>query len=135
MKAAADQKGIEMNIEIPDNKFVYADKHMLSAILRNLISNAIKYTYSGGRISVSALNNENEWVFTVKDSGLGMSPEVYKNIFEIGAHQSELGTEKEQGTGLGLILCKEFVERHQGKIWVESDIRVGSTFNFSIPIS
>jgi PAS domain S-box-containing protein len=135
MKAAADQKGIEMNIEIPDSKFVYADKHMLSAILRNLISNAIKYTYSGGRISVSALNNENEWVFTVKDSGLGMSPEVYKNIFEIGAHQSELGTEKEQGTGLGLILCKEFVERHQGKIWVESDIRVGSTFSFSIPIS
>jgi PAS domain S-box-containing protein len=133
LQVTAEQKGIEVNIEIPGNGIVYSDKNMLSTILRNLISNAVKYTYSGGRINISAEKNETEWLFKVKDNGLGMPPEVYKNIFEIGAHHSELGTEKEEGSGLGLILCKEFVERHHGKIWVESKLREGSTFSFTIP--
>jgi signal transduction histidine kinase len=107
---------------------------MLSAILRNLISNAIKYTYSGGRIQLSAEKTATEWIFKIKDNGVGMLPEVYESIFEIGTHRSELGTEKEQGTGLGLILCKEFVERHRGKIGVESNIREGSSFQFTIPV-
>jgi PAS domain S-box-containing protein len=133
LQPAADHKSIQLNIEIPEKGIIYADKHLFTAILRNLISNAIKYTYSGGRINIEAFKEDTEWIFTVKDNGLGMLPEVYKSIFEIGMHQSELGTEKEQGTGLGLILCKEFVELHQGKIWVESHIREGSTFSFSIP--
>jgi PAS domain S-box-containing protein len=134
LKVMAEQKGIEIIIDIPNDSVVYADKPMFSTILRNLISNAIKYTYSGGRINISALQSKTEWTFKVKDNGLGMSPDVSKNIFTIGTHLSELGTEKEQGTGLGLILCKEFVDYHQGEIWVESNIREGSTFSFSIPL-
>ena len=134
LQVTADQKGIEINVEMPNNGNVYSDKNMLSTILRNLISNAIKYTYPGGRINISAEKSDTAWLFKVKDNGLGMHPEVYMNIFEIGTHHSELGTEKEQGTGLGLILCKEFVESHHGKIWVESNIREGSTFSFTIPI-
>lgn len=132
MKVAADQKGIEMIIET-EKGMILADMHMLSAILRNLISNAIKYTYSGGRVHLKAIKTEKEWLFSVKDNGTGMLPDVSEHIFEIGNHQSELGTEKEQGTGLGLLLCKEFVERHHGLIWVESNIREGSNFCFSIP--
>ncbi len=134
LKAMADQKGIEINFDVPDNGLVYADKQMIHTILRNLISNAIKYTYSGGRINITVAKNNTDWIFSVKDNGLGMASEISQNIFKIGAHQSELGTEKEQGTGLGLILCKEFVDHHQGKIWVESNIREGSTFSFSIPL-
>jgi signal transduction histidine kinase len=134
LQVTADQKGIELNIEVPSDNVIFADKHMLSAILRNLISNAIKYTYSGGRIQLSAEKTATEWIFKIKDNGVGMLPEVYESIFEIGTHRSELGTEKEQGTGLGLILCKEFVERHRGKIGVESNIREGSSFQFTIPV-
>ena len=133
LQVNAEQKGIEINVELPSSVNIYSDKNMLSTILRNLISNAIKYTYPGGRINIYAEKMDTEWLFKVKDNGLGMKPEVYKNIFEIGVHHSELGTEKEQGTGLGLILCKEFVESHRGKIWVESNIREGSTFSFTIP--
>ncbi len=134
LQVAADQKGIELNAEIPGDSKIFADKYMLSAILRNLISNAIKYTYSGGRIKLSAEKTDNEWIFKVKDNGVGMQPEVYESIFNIGTHKSELGTEKEQGTGLGLILCKEFIEKHRGKIGVQSNIREGSTFRFTIPL-
>jgi PAS domain S-box-containing protein len=134
LKVTADQKGIELNTEIPGDSIIFADTHMLSAILRNLISNAIKYTYSGGRIKLSAEKTATEWIFIVWDNGVGMQPEVYESIFDIGTHKSELGTEKEQGTGLGLILCKEFVERHRGKIGVQSNIREGSTFRFTIPL-
>jgi PAS domain S-box-containing protein len=134
LQVTADQKGIELEIEVPSDSTLFADKHMFSAILRNLISNAIKYSYSGGQIKFFAEKKSLEWVFVVKDNGVGMEPEVSENIFEIGTHISEPGTEKEQGTGLGLILCKEFVERQHGKIWVESNIREGSTFSFTIPI-
>lgn len=134
LQVTAEQKGIEMHIELLEDGIVCADKNMLSAILRNLISNAIKYTYSGGRIKISVEKIDTAWLFKIKDNGKGMPQEVCENIFEIGTHQSEMGTENEQGTGLGLILCKEFVDKHQGKIWVDSNIREGSTFSFTIPI-
>lgn len=132
--SSAQQKGIELQLNIPINTSVYADKYMLRTIFRNIISNAIKYTYPGGIIKVSVENKQSDWQFKVMDNGVGMEPAVCENIFIIGAHKSEAGTQKEQGTGLGLILCKEFVERNAGKIWVESKLGEGSSFFFTLPI-
>lgn len=132
-KETAGQKGIEMKIAIPQEGQIMADKHMLSTILRNLVANAIKYTYPGGFLQITAEQKENEWSFQVKDNGVGMDAELSQQIFQIGAHKSEAGTQKEQGTGLGLILCKEFVEKHGGRIWVDSKPDVGTVFGFNIP--
>lgn len=132
---SAQQKGIELQINIPMNTLVFADKYMLRTIFRNIISNAIKYTYPGGIIKILVENQQTNWLFKIIDNGVGMEPEVCDNIFIIGAHKSETGTQKEQGTGLGLILCKEFVERNAGKIWVESKPGEGSCFFFTLPIN
>jgi two-component system, sensor histidine kinase and response regulator len=132
-KETAEQKGIEMKLELASNGQITADKYMLSTILRNLISNAIKYTYSGGFIQITAEEKEKEWLFQIQDNGVGMEPAISAQIFTLGTHKSEAGTQKEQGTGLGLILSKEFVEKHDGKIWVDSKPGVGSVFGFSIP--
>ena len=131
-KETAEQKGIEMKMELFNKGMITADKYMLSTILRNLISNAIKYTYSGGLIQISAEEKEKEWLFQIQDNGVGMEPAISAQIFTLGTHKSEAGTQKEQGTGLGLILSKEFVEKHGGKIWVDSKFGVGSVFGFSI---
>ncbi len=132
-KETADQKGIDMKLDIPNEGQITADKYMLSTILRNLVSNAIKYTYPGGFLQVTAEQKENEWQLQVRDNGVGMEPELSQQIFQIGAHKSEVGTQKEQGTGLGLILCKEFVHKHGGQIWVDSKSGVGTVFGFKIP--
>ncbi|HQS54498.1 MAG: hypothetical protein B7Y15_06445 [Bacteroidetes bacterium 24-39-8] len=133
-KETAEQKGIEMKLDIPNEGSIIADKYMLSTILRNLVANAIKYTYPGGFLQVIAEQKEHEWQFQVKDNGIGMELELSQQIFQIGTHKSEAGTQKEQGTGLGLILCKEFVEKHGGSIWVDSKPGAGSLFGFNIPI-
>lgn len=132
-KETSEQKGIEMNLDIPQEGSIIADKYMLSTILRNLVSNAIKYTYPGGFLQISAEQKENEWLFQVRDNGVGMDATLSQQIFQIGSHKSEAGTQKEQGTGLGLILCKEFVEKHGGKIWVDSKPEAGTVFGFNIP--
>ena len=135
LKVTAGQKGLELKFESQlESSSIWADKYMLSTILRNLISNAIKYTYPGGLVIVSFHKNDNEWHFSVKDNGVGMTSIVCEQLFEIGAHKSEAGTQKEQGTGLGLILCKEFIEKHSGKIWVESRVGEGTKFYFTLPI-
>lgn len=132
-KETAEQKGIEIKWEIPEMGSIEADKYMFSTIFRNLVANAIKYTYPGGFIQITAEEKESEWFFQIRDNGVGMEAAIATQIFNIGTHKSELGTQKEQGTGLGLILCKEFVEKHEGKIWVDSKPGVGSVFGFSIP--
>jgi PAS domain S-box-containing protein len=131
--SSAQQKGIELQMNIPIKTMVFADKYMLRTIFRNIISNAIKYTYPGGLIKVSVENKQSDWLFKIMDNGVGMEPAVCETIFIIGAHKSEAGTQKEQGTGLGLILCKEFVVRNGGKIWVESKLGEGSAFYFTLP--
>jgi signal transduction histidine kinase len=133
-KETAEQKGIEMKLDIPNEGSIIADKYMLSTIFRNLVANAIKYTYPGGFLQVIAEQKEHEWQFQVKDNGVGMELSLSEQIFQIGTHKSEAGTQKEQGTGLGLILCKEFVEKHGGSIWVDSKPGAGSLFGFKIPI-
>jgi len=112
---------------------IFADRNMLNTILRNLISNAIKYTKSEGKIQIFARDDGKFAQFTIKDNGVGMSQENVSKLFKITEKISLPGTENEKGTGLGLLLCKEFVERHGGKIWVESELGKGSKFMFTIP--
>ena len=113
---------------------VTADHHRLGAIMQNLISNAIKYTYANGKVIVTAEEKEEYIEICVSDMGIGMSKKTQNNLFKIEHSHSILGTEGERGTGLGLILCKELIESKGGKIWVESKVGKGSKFIFSIPL-
>ena len=124
----AAQKAISISKVLPNELIIFADKQMISTILRNLISNAIKFTNQGGEIAISAEKTAKEIFISVSDNGMGIAPERLEKLFSIGKSDSTLGTNKEKGTGLGLILCKEFVESHGGKIWVESKQGKGSTF-------
>ena len=114
---------------------ITADKFMIDTILRNLVSNSIKFTKSGGQIKILAelLTAESMLQISVEDTGVGMKEEVFSKLFKIDEHVTTKGTDKEKGTGLGLILCKEFTELHSGKIWAESVVGEGSKFKFTIP--
>ena len=131
----AKQKSIAIAQELPHNLNVFADKAMIATILRNLISNAIKFTNVGGRILVSSEQTLNENIITITDNGVGLDQEALANLFRIDQNNSSKGTQNELGTGLGLILCKEFIEKHKGRIWAESEPGKGSSFSFSIPTS
>ncbi|MEI7492647.1 MAG: ATP-binding protein [Bacteroidota bacterium] len=112
---------------------VYADMNMIRVVLRNLISNAIKFTQPGGEIHIIMINKVDWAEVIVQDNGLGMSPQVFEGLFKLDKTQSMAGTAGEKGTGLGLHLCKEFVELNKGTIKVESQKGFGSVFNFTIP--
>ncbi|NLU40192.1 MAG: PAS domain S-box protein [Bacteroidales bacterium] len=128
------KKSIDINIDFPKNFNVYADVDMLQSILRNLVSNAIKFTPQGGKIFISATkSNKGSTIFSVKDTGIGMNKSILDSLFRIDVNINRPGTEGEPSTGLGLILCKEFVEKHGGKIWAESTEGEGSTFSFELP--
>jgi len=127
-------KKIKFNINIEPNLFAFADKSMTETILRNLVSNAIKFTFPGGTVLVSSEIDGDQVVIKVKDTGIGIDDENIPNLFRVGVSSSTKGTAKESGTGLGLIICKELAEIQKGKIWVESKKNVGSTFYFSVPI-
>ena len=114
-------------------KSIKADINMIRTVLRNLLSNAIKYSYNGGGINISAVENIKGVEISVKDNGIGISKDIRGKLFQIGEYVSKLGTDDEKGTGLGLILCKEFVEKHGGKISVESEEGKGTRFYITIP--
>jgi len=126
-------KNIKVKTSLEDSFIVNADKDVLQTVLRNLCSNAVKFTPDGGQISISAWQTPEAVFFSVEDSGLGISKEKQDRLFDITQKVSTLGTNRERGTGLGLILCKEFIEKHEGRIWVESEVNKGSKFVFSIP--
>ena len=131
---SARKKAIDIIFSIPIGYEVYADLNMLQAIILNLVSNAVKFTYKGGRVSVSAKLAENNYVETsINDTGIGMKNELIDKLFKLDEHPGRNGTDDEPSTGLGLLLSKEFVEKHSGKIWVESQEGKGSTFYFTIP--
>lgn len=129
----ARQKEIVLQINIEEGLLVFADENMLSTIIRNLASNAIKFTNKYGIVTVAASANSNGTIISVTDTGIGISKENIDKLFRIDEEYSTLGTNKEKGTGLGLILCKEFVDKHNGVLHVESKPGKGSTFSFSIP--
>ena len=131
----ADQKAITIKNVLPNELTVFADKQMINTVLRNLISNALKFTRQDGEITISAEKRQKEILISVSDNGIGIAPGRLEKLFHIGESNSTSGTNNEKGTGLGLILCKEFVDKHGGKIWVESEEGKGSTFYFTLSSS
>jgi signal transduction histidine kinase len=130
----ATGKNIELKSFIPETLTFVADKNMIRTILRNLITNAVKFTHKNGQVQVNAINYNDNIEISVSDNGIGMSKETIAKLFRIDANLSTRGTENEKGTGLGLFLCKEFAEKHNGNIWVESEEGKGSTFKFLLPL-
>lgn len=127
------QKNIKLVNNVPQNAYALADSNTINLVIRNLLTNAFKFTNDGGEIVISAEEKENEWIVSVRDNGIGMTPEVRRMLFDKINPYSTRGTANEKGTGLGLILCKEFVEKNNGRIWVDSEEGKGSTFWFSLP--
>jgi signal transduction histidine kinase len=133
MQPSAKFKNITIeNSEIKDID-VYADVYMLKAILRNLISNALKFTRNGGKIDIGVIKNTSETVIKVFDNGVGIKEEMLGKLFSFSSIKPSKGTSNEVGTGFGLILCKEFVDKHNGKIWIESIVDKGTVVSFSLP--
>jgi signal transduction histidine kinase len=126
-------KEIKLTNEIPPNTIGYADSNTINLVIRNLITNAVKFTNDKGEVRVNAVTQGNDWVVSVKDNGVGMPTDVLRILFDKTAPYTTRGTANEKGTGLGLILCKEFVEKNGGKIWVESAEDYGSSFYFTVP--
>ncbi len=135
MRGNVKEKKISVKNTIEPALKVFADKDAVYSVIHNLLSNSIKFTENGGRIVFSAASRNNECVITVSDTGMGIKPAKLKKIFKIDQNVSTPGTENEKGSGLGLILCKEFVESNGGKIWVESIEKKGSRFYFTLPLS
>lgn len=128
-----EEKGLKLITDYPEDLIIYADKNMLHTVLRNLVSNSIKFTESG-EIKIKIDADTSFITFSITDTGVGMDKEKKNNIFEIGMSKSTEGTRGEQGTGLGLIICKEFVEKNGGTVGVESLVGKGSTFWFTVPV-
>jgi signal transduction histidine kinase len=133
LKMNADKKNIEVISDIKPNTMISADYDILTTVFRNLISNAIKFSYENSKVFIKAEESAKEITISVIDEGVGISKENIQKLFRIDIHYSTTGTSEEQGSGLGLILCREFVEKHGGKIWVESEENKGSTFKFTLP--
>ena len=133
LKTSTEQKLLNIKTDIPANIILYADKAMIESVLRNVVSNAIKFTPHKGSILIKTEEKAEEYLISITDTGIGIDPSNLKKLFRIDETYSTLGTNNESGTGLGLILCKDFIDYHKGKIWAESDIKSGSTIFFSLP--
>jgi signal transduction histidine kinase len=132
-ESIASNKNLSLDLDISQSIEVFADRNMLNTVLRNLITNALKYTNKGGVIKIRAYSQDNNIIVSVIDNGVGIDPAIMDNLFNISQKVSTTGTERETGTGLGLLLCKEFVEKHGGEIWVDSELGKGSEFKFTLP--
>jgi signal transduction histidine kinase len=128
-------KQIEIINEVPVDAVGFADANTTNLVIRNLLTNAIKFTNDNGKVEVSAKKSDHFWELCVKDNGIGIKPEVLAILFDKTSPYTTRGTANEKGTGLGLILCKEFVEKNGGSIWVESTEDKGSAFWFTLPIA
>ncbi len=131
--ASAKLKNIKIQKNFPNELYVFADKSLIGAVIRNLLNNAIKFTYPEGKIFLEVHQLNDDVIVSIKDNGLGMSKERIDKLFQFNENVSTPGTKMEKGTGLGLIICKEFIDKNKGKFWVESQENKGSTFYFSIP--
>jgi PAS domain S-box-containing protein len=129
----AKNKNVTIDYNIGDSLIVRADRNMISTVLRNLLSNAIKFSNRNDRIEITAVRNDNEVEISVKDNGTGIHESTMEKLFMISEIVSQPGTENEQGTGIGLLLCQEFITQHGGRLWVESELGKGSDFRFTLP--
>ena len=130
----ANKKGITISYDIADDLVVIADGNMFDGIIRNIVINAIKFTPNGGSIFISAASaSENLVEISIRDTGIGMTQEMIDNLFRLDSNTGRKGTEGEYSTGLGLILCKDFIEKLKGSLWIESEVDNGSTFRFTLP--
>jgi signal transduction histidine kinase len=129
----AQSKGVLLENNIEDQLSIKADINMLNVIFRNLLSNAVKFTRKGGTVNIAAEKKDSYVYITVKDTGVGISPEKLENIFNLGSGYTSSGTALEKGNGLGLLLCKEFVEKNNGNLQVRSQPGKGSVFTVCIP--
>ena len=131
---SADKKGIQIIYNIADDLEVFADEYMLSSTIRNLASNAVKFTRKGGNVTIAAKSVPGHSVeISVRDTGIGMGPELVNDLFRLDVQTNRRGTEDEPSSGLGLLLCKDFIEKPGGQLWVESEQGKGSTFYFTLP--
>lgn len=130
---AANNKKIDLINAIDFDTLAYGDGEMISTVIRNLVSNAIKFTPNEGSVTVSSSEDESLIKISIADTGVGMPKDVAEKLFQINNEIQRNGTAGEKGTGLGLVICKDFVEQNNGKIWVESTIDVGTTFYFTVP--
>ena len=133
LKLNAEKKEIVIVSEVPAGTAIYADRNMMATVIRNLLSNAIKYMDKPGEVKVAAEERVDEVMVSVSDQGAGISREDVEKLFRIDVNTHQIGRSREKGTGLGLILCREFVEKNGGRIWVESEPGKGSTFIFTVP--
>ncbi|MCX7880858.1 MAG: PAS domain-containing sensor histidine kinase, partial [Ignavibacteria bacterium] len=129
----AKQKNIQIKNNVPANSFSYIDLNMISTAVRNLLSNAIKFTHPGGEISIDLVDKVDSYELIVTDTGVGMTEEQLNKLFDMGENVSTDGTMQEKGSGLGLILAKEFIEKNNGSIRVESTLGKGSKFILTLP--
>jgi len=133
LQDAASKKEINIQTAIDEKTNVFADHNILQAVISNLLSNAIKFTQKGGTITIHGKEDNKNTTICIKDSGIGMNTKILENLFKLDVKTNRTGTDNEPSTGLGLILCKEFVEKHGGKIWAESEEGKGSSFYCSFP--
>ncbi len=133
LNSQALNKHINLKNNVPEHILAFADINMVLTVLRNLITNAIKFTNEGGNVHISAEQNEKHVKISIIDDGVGMEAEDIDKLFRIDIKHSTSGTIGERGTGLGIILCKEFIEKNNGELLVESKPNVGSTFSFTLP--
>lgn len=132
LKNSAAQKSITITHNINEGSFVIADSNMLSALIRNLISNAIKYTHRQGNVTISIIENGDFYEYSVQDNGIGIDPEQIAQIDKIDGNFETRGTDGELGTGFGLVICKEFLDLHNSALKIESSLGNGSTFSFKL---
>nr|WP_315150059.1 tetratricopeptide repeat-containing sensor histidine kinase [uncultured Flavobacterium sp.] len=133
LQDTADKKNIFIETVINESLEIYADHHILQSVIRNILSNAIKFTPREGTIKIQGKQEAYGTMISISDTGIGMDAKMLENIFQLDVKNNRKGTEDEPSSGLGLILCKEFIEKHGGQIWIESTEEKGSTVNFSIP--
>ncbi len=133
LSEVAKNKSIKIKNEIGGNVLVWSDSNQIDIVIRNLISNALKFTPENGMITLRAEEHKEQWQISVQDTGVGMDTGTIEKLFSKNSNVTTYGTNNEKGTGLGLSLCKEMVEKNHGSIWVESTLRIGSCFYFTLP--
>ena len=133
-KMVASVKKVAIRVETPKQMFVYADIDMLKTVIRNLLSNALKFSHEGSEIILRIEQTDDKVVVSVQDYGCGISEEGQQKLLHADTHFSTYGTNNEEGSGLGLLLCQDFVLKNNGKLWFTSQEGEGTTFSFSLPL-